>query len=86
MVLASEMGELVDPFRFLTEEESNQLPPETLSYVKDEIADLYQVLVYLCHKLGLDPLEACEGKLKKLEARYPISFAYGKKVKAKSAN
>ncbi len=78
MVLASEMGELVEPFRWLTEEESYRLDPKTLESVEEEIGDLFILLTYLAHKIGLDPLHAADKKLEKIGRKYPSDQCRGK--------
>ena len=64
MNLASETGELLDHFRWLTEEESYKLGPETRQEVSDEIADVFQSILALAEKLGIDPIQATYHKLK----------------------
>lgn len=81
MVLASEMGELVEPFRWLTEAQSYHLDGKTLEEVSDEIGDLFIILVYLSHKLGIDPIEASHKKLAKLDKKYPEEASRGKCLK-----
>lgn len=75
MDLASEVGELVDPFRWVTEEESYTLGTKTS--VREELGDVYRALVYLAHRLGLDPIECAMEKLDKMEAKYPFEKCYG---------
>lgn len=81
MTLASEVGELVDPFRWLTEEQSYRLDAKTLEEVRDEIGDVFIVLIYLASKLGIDPIAAASNKLAKLEQKYPEEACYGKSSK-----
>ena len=75
MDLGSEVGELLDHFRWLTEEESYH--PEKISEIKDEIGDIFLTLHNLAGKLGVDPLEAAQDKLRKMEERYPLSLSKG---------
>jgi dCTP diphosphatase len=81
MDLSAEVGELVEHFRWLTEEESTCLKPEILEEVKDEIGDVFKALIYLSHKLGIDPIEAAEVKLDKTSKKYPANLCKGKAVK-----
>jgi dCTP diphosphatase len=78
MALASETGELVEPFRWLTEQQSCELDEATLQAVKDEIADVFTIIIYLSHKLGIDPIEATYQKLEKMSQKYPIDASRGK--------
>ncbi len=75
MDVASEAGELVDPFRWVTEEESYNLGDS--ENVKDEIGDVFRAIIYLAHRLGIDPIEAAYEKLEKLGKRYPAEKCYG---------
>lgn len=81
MDLASEVGELLDLFRWLSEVESYLLDEKTLEEVRDEIGDAFRVLVYLSHKLDIDPVEAAYKKLEKLEKKYPVDLCRGKALK-----
>jgi dCTP diphosphatase len=74
MALASEVGELVHCFRWLTEAQSYDLDPKILEEVRGEIADVFQLLVHLSCTLGIDPIEATHKKLAKLERKYPLHF------------
>ncbi len=79
--LASEVGEILDSFKWVTEEESKNLPPEVLTQVKEEIGDAFRSLIHLAAKLGIDPVAAAEDKLPLLEQRYPVEKAKGKSDK-----
>ena len=62
MGVASEAGELLQIFRFLTEAESAQLESKTLEQVQDEIGDVFIFLAYLADTLGMDAIELAERK------------------------
>ena len=81
MDLAAEVGELIEPFRWLTESQSFQLDDKALENVKDEIGDVLKIVLYLSHKLGIDPLEVTEQKLVKMAKKYPINRCRGKALK-----
>lgn len=81
MDLASEVGEIIDHFRWRSEEESSHLSDENLAEVKDEIGDVFMVLVYLAHRLGIDPVQASFDKLKKIGDKYPVSLCKGSGLK-----
>jgi NTP pyrophosphatase (non-canonical NTP hydrolase) len=81
MNLATEVGELIEPFRWLTEEQSYQLDEKALEEVRDEIGDVFRNLVYLSHKLGIDPVQAAHQKLEKMESKYPKDLSRGKILK-----
>ena len=75
MSLVSEAAELMQHFRWLTEESSRQLSSETLQEVSDELGDVLINVVALAEALDIDPLEAARVKLTKLEKRYPVEAA-----------
>lgn len=79
--LASEVGEILDHFKWITEEESRNLPPEILSKVGEEIGDALRSLISLAAKLGVDPVHAAEVKLPILERKYPVEKSKGKNLK-----
>ena len=49
MDLASEAGELLDLFRWMTEEQSYHLDAKTQDEVSDEIADVFKAVLYLSY-------------------------------------
>lgn len=84
MGVASEAGELLQIFRFLTEAESAQLDPKTLELVQDEIGDVFIFLAKLADRLGLDIIDLGNRKLEKASKKYPVELYKGKKDKALS--
>jgi NTP pyrophosphatase (non-canonical NTP hydrolase) len=82
MGVASEGGELLQIFRFLTEEESSQLNPKTLELVQDEIGDVFIFLAYIADVLGMDVIELAHRKLEKAAKKYPPNLYKGEKDKA----
>jgi NTP pyrophosphatase (non-canonical NTP hydrolase) len=79
--LAVEVGELLEYFRWATEAESFQLPLPELEKVRDEIGDVFIILVHLSEKLGIDPIQAAAQKLVKIAGKYPAALARGKSLK-----
>jgi len=77
MAMSVEVGELMEHFQWLTEKQSSELDAETLSKVKDEIADIQVYLVRLADKLGVDILQAVEQKMQKNEQKYPADKVKG---------
>ena len=63
MALIAEAGELVEPFQWLTEEQSKHLDSKQLSDVQDEVADVFIYLVRLADKLGIDLIESANKKI-----------------------
>lgn len=73
MALTGEVGELVEIFQWLTEDQSRQVAddPKTAQAVRDELADVLIYLVRLASVLGVDLNEAIEMKLLKNALKYP---------------
>jgi NTP pyrophosphatase (non-canonical NTP hydrolase) len=82
MGVASESGELLQIFRFLTEDESGQLDPKTLELVQDEIGDVFIFLAKLADKIGSDVIELGERKFQKASKKYSADIYKSKKDKA----
>jgi NTP pyrophosphatase (non-canonical NTP hydrolase) len=77
MALSVEASELVECFQWLTEEQSQNLTPDQLSAVVDEIADVQIYLLRMATKLDVNMLEAVEQKMVKNAAKYPADKVRG---------
>ena len=73
--LSIEAGELLENFQWLSD--SEELSPEKLQAVRDEMADVLYHLIRLADVLKIDLNEAFWEKLKKSEAKYPVELSYG---------
>jgi dCTP diphosphatase len=73
MALTGEVGELVELFQWLTEDQSKTVAqdPETARAVRDELADVLLFLVRLSSVLGVDLNEAVGHKLIANAKKYP---------------
>lgn len=73
MALTGEVGELVEIFQWLTEDQSRLVAdaPQTAQAVRDELADVLIYLVRLASVLGVDLNEAIEMKLVTNARKYP---------------
>lgn len=73
MALTGEVGELVELFQWLTEDQSRALmrDPASAQAVRDEVADVLLYLVRLSSVLGIDLNEAVVDKLRANAKRYP---------------
>jgi NTP pyrophosphatase (non-canonical NTP hydrolase) len=73
MALTGEVGELVELFQWLTEEQSKSIAadPKTAQAVRDELADVLLYLVRLASVLGVNLNDAVVQKLKKNALKYP---------------
>jgi dCTP diphosphatase len=81
MALSVEASEIVEHFQWLTEEQSQNLPPEKLAEIREEIGDVMIYLTELADKLGIDPVEAAKGKLEINRQKYPAALVKGKASK-----
>ncbi len=75
--ISIEAGELLEHFLWKTIEDSKKLPPEDLSKVGQEIADIFIFLVYLSTELQIDLLESVKEKIQLNEKKYPTEKARG---------
>lgn len=73
MALTGEVGELVEIFQWLTEEQSRGVAsdPATARAVRDELADVLIYLVRLAFVMGVDLDAAVRDKLASNAQRYP---------------
>lgn len=74
MALACEVGELLEPFRWLTEDESRTIvfADETVRQaVADELADVLSLLLQVSLHTGIDLSEALRAKMVKNAVKYP---------------
>ncbi len=81
MAVASEAGELVDVFQWLTEEESRHLSEEERRLATEEVADVLIYLLRLADKLEIDLQRAVVEKMEANERKYPVNLAKGNAVK-----
>ncbi len=81
MAVAGEAAELMEHFQWLTLEESASLSPETKAEVELEIADVLLLLLRLCDKLEVDPVNAAERKLLLNAVKYPVEKSRGRSAK-----
>ena len=75
--LAVEASELLEHFQWLTEAQSQQLPPETLNEVSNEVADVLLYLIRISDKLGIDLIAAANAKILLNAEKYPVEKARG---------
>lgn len=81
MALAGEVGELLEHFQWLTQEQSRQLDADTLEQVAHEIADIQVYLATLSDRLGIAIGPAVAAKMKLNAAKYPPELARGSAAK-----
>ena len=79
--LSVEAAELLEPFQWLTEEQSRHLTAEQSEAVREEMADVLLYLIRLADKLDIDLVAAASDKIVRNAARYPIETARGSSKK-----
>ena len=77
MAMIVECAELVEHFQWLTDEQSKNLPADTLEEVRLEMADIFLYLIRLADKLDVDLIAAANDKIKLNAKKYPIEKAKG---------
>ena len=81
MALSVEVAELLEHFQWLTQDESRSLAPEKEEQVRQEIGDVFNYLVFLSDKLGIDPVAAAHDKIRINEEKYPVEKVKGSSLK-----
>ena len=84
MALTGEVGELIEHFQWLKEEDS--FMPEDKKGVEEEIADVFLYLLRLSDRLDIDLLKVSEEKIKKNEKKYPVDLVKGSSKKYNEYN
>jgi len=82
MALSVEAAELLEPFQWLTAEQSQHLGAEQHEAVRQEIADVLIYLTRLADLLGIDLLDAAADKLAINALKYPVEKAHGNALKS----
>ncbi len=77
MALSVEASEIVEHFQWLTEEQSKNLPKDTLEQVESELADTLIYLIRLADQLDIDLLAAAHSKIEVNERKYPVDKSKG---------
>lgn len=81
MALSVEAAELVEPFQWLTPEQSQNLDAATRDEVAQEIADVLIYLTRLADVLDIDPLQAAFDKIAINARKYPVEKSRGHNTK-----
>ena len=79
MALTGEVGELVEHFQWLSEEQSYN--PKNLDGVGEEVADVFLYLLRLCDRLKIDLSEVAKRKIELNKQKYPASLVKGSSQK-----
>ncbi len=71
IALSVEAAELLEIYQWLTPEQSEDVPPQTLAHIEEEVADILIYLLTLAARHNIDPLTAARNKMKKNALKYP---------------
>lgn len=82
MALIVEAAELVEHFQWLTEPQSQALPPDKREQVAQELADVFIYLVRLADRVDIDLLDAAQKKLVLNAQKYPAARVRGSAKKS----
>lgn len=80
--LIVEAAELLEPFQWLTPQQSLDLPADKREAVRQEMADVLIYLVSLANCLEVDLLQAAADKLAINARKYPVEKARGSCAKS----
>ena len=81
MALMAEVGELLEHFQWLTQEQSKNLKADVKAEVAEELADILIYLLRLADNLEIDLITAADSKIKKNAIKYPIKNSSGNAIK-----
>ena len=77
--ISLEAAELLEHFQWTTEEQD--IPPDKRDKMAEEVADILIYLLLMAHRLGIDPVEAAQTKIRNNEEKYPAELARGRSDK-----
>mgnify|MGYP001570928296 CR=1 FL=1 len=79
--IITEASELLEHFRFKSEEDITQLLKSKKQEVSEELADVLYFVLRLAQKHDIDLATALEKKLRKNELKYPVNKSKGSNKK-----
>lgn len=79
--ISVEASELLEPFRWASEEQARVIAQTRRVDIADEIADIAIFLTYLAHDLSIDIDDAVAKKIQSNAAKYPVEKARGSNKK-----
>ena len=80
MLLASEVGELMSEYRWVTNEnaDTHSQQPAPRARILEEIGDVGIALVMLCDRLSVDLVAAIRNKMERNAKNYPVEDSRGR--------
>lgn len=79
--LSIEAGELLETFLWKSVDQSRKLSEDELRNVREEMADIFIFLTYLCEEFKIDLLNEVKTKIALNEKKYPVEKAKGSSKK-----
>jgi len=79
--LSIEAGELLENFLWKSVDQSRKLSEVELKNVREEIADIFIFLTYLCEEYKIDLLDEVKTKIALNDKKYPVEKAKGSSKK-----
>lgn len=79
--LGIEVAELQELFLWKTDKQLQEIKDNKLDNVKNEVADIFIFLTYICNDLGIDLDKAVNDKIIQNQEKYPISESKGSNKK-----
>lgn len=81
--LSTESNELLDLFRFKSEEQMKDMLKDSLKReaISEELSDIFFFLLRFSEMYGFDMKEGLEHKIEKNNQKYPIDMVRGKNLK-----
>jgi dCTP diphosphatase len=77
IALSVEAGELLEHFQWICDQDSLTIPPDKLSAIKDEVADVFLYLIRLADILNVDMVQAANEKVDANSRKYPVEKSRG---------
>lgn len=81
MALSGEVGELIEHFQWLSEEQSRSLSGEQKVEISKELADVFIYLVKIADELEVDLYTVTHKKIKENANKYPVDKSRGSALK-----
>ncbi|MFO8085858.1 MAG: nucleotide pyrophosphohydrolase [Desulfobacterales bacterium] len=75
--ISIEASELQEIFLWKTNDQSRNLTEKEIHKVKEELADVFIFMMYMCNEFGIDLLREVEKKLAINGKKYPVEKARG---------
>jgi NTP pyrophosphatase (non-canonical NTP hydrolase) len=79
--ISIEAAELQEIFLWMSTEKSKRLPADKLQKLRNEVADIFIFMIYLCNHFDIDILEAVLNKIQMNKKKYPVDKSKGSSKK-----